>query len=203
MVKSRQTGANYSGLRILGGMSRYRLSKTVVMIGMMGAGKTAIGTALARMIGVQFIDSDAQIETASNQTIAEIFESSGEAFFREKESLVLTRLLEDEPMILSTGGGAYLQAANREIIGEKGLAVWLKADRDLLWARVRHNNTRPLLRVDNPREKLFELLEAREPFYQQAGLVIEANPNYSIQEMAEKVLRSLLAHPSRCLIKVG
>ncbi len=184
-------------------MSRFRLRKTVVMVGMMGAGKTAIGTALARLIGVPFLDSDEQIEQAANMSVAEIFDTYGESFFREKESLVLARLLEGNPCILSTGGGAYLSEANRQMIAENGLAVWLKADRELLWARVRHKTTRPLLQVADPRARLFELLEAREQYYGQAGLVVEADPNYSVQEMAEHVLAAVLAHSSQSLEKVA
>ncbi len=184
-------------------MSRYQLTKTVVMIGMMGAGKTAVGTALARLIDVPFIDSDQQIENAANLTIAEIFSEFGEAFFREKESLVLARLLDGPPAILSTGGGAYLEPANRQMIAERGLAIWLKADRELLWARVKHKDTRPLLRVPDPKTTLFDLLERREPAYRQAGLVVEADANYSVQDMAECVLQNLLEHPSGILRKVA
>ncbi|MCB1367747.1 MAG: shikimate kinase [Rhodobacteraceae bacterium] len=184
-------------------MSRYKLTKTVVMVGMMGAGKTAVGTALAKAIAVPFIDSDAEIEKAANLTIAEVFECYGEAFFREKEALVLARLLEDAPCILSTGGGAFLQAANRAIIAERGLAVWLKADRDLLWSRVRHKTTRPLLMVPDPKAKLHELLDSREPFYAEAGLIVEADANFSVQDMAERVLAALLTHPSGLLRKVS
>lgn len=188
---------------MIGGMSRFQLTKTVVMIGMMGAGKTAVGTMLARLIGVPFIDSDAQIESAANQSIAEIFEQSGEQFFRDKESLVLGRLLQATPCVLSTGGGAYLQEANRELIRAEGLAVWLKADRDLLWARVKNKNTRPLLQVADPKARLTELLVAREPFYAEAGLVVETDPNYSVQDTAEAVMARLLEHPSGCLRKVA
>ena len=183
-------------------MSRYKLTKTVVMVGMMGAGKTAVGTALAHLIGVPFIDSDAQIEEAANMTIAEIFSTYGEAFFRDKESLVLSRLLDESPSILSTGGGAFLQTSNREMISERGLSVWLKADRNLLWARVKHKTTRPLLRVPDPKGKLFDLLEAREPSYRLAGLTVEADANYSVQDMAQKVLEGLLDHPLGVLEKV-
>jgi len=184
-------------------MSRYKLSKTLVMVGMMGAGKTAVGTALARLIGVPFLDSDSQIEQAANMSVGEIFETYGEAFFREKESLVLARLLEGGPVVLSTGGGAFLQKDNQNMIAEKGLAVWLKADRELLWARVRHKSTRPLLQVANPKERLFELLDQREPVYQLAGEVVLADPNFSISEMAQNVLDNLLARPDQILTKVS
>ncbi|NOX42094.1 MAG: shikimate kinase [Alphaproteobacteria bacterium] len=184
-------------------MSRYQLTKTVVMIGMMGAGKTAVGTALAELIDVPFIDSDAQIVQAANQTIPEIFDAFGEAFFRDKESLVLKRLLDGPPSVLSTGGGAYLQKTNREMIAAQGLAVWLKVDRDLLWARVRHKDTRPLLRVADPKARLFELLGERAPYYRQAGLVVDADPNYSVQDMADKVLKQLLNHPMNILRKIA
>ena len=184
-------------------MSDYVLSHTVVMIGMMGAGKTAVGTAVARILGVPFLDSDLEIETAANESIAEIFEQYGEAFFREKEALVIRRLLEGAPCILSTGGGAFLRSDNREMIARKGLAVWLKVDLDLLWARVKHKNTRPLLRVPNPRETLSELLAARTPSYAKAGLVVEADGTYSVEDMAAKVIDALLAHPSGILKKVA
>ncbi len=190
------------GRGLISGMSRWKLKKTVVMVGMMGAGKTAVGTALARLIGVPFEDSDRQIEQAANMTIAEIFARDGEAFFREKESLVLARLLEGPPCILSTGGGAFLQPGNREMIAEKGLAVWLRADPDLLWSRVSHKDTRPLLRVENPRARLVELLQERTPAYAQAGLVVDSQAGCSVGEMAEKVRDALLAHPSGILEKV-
>jgi len=170
---------------------------------MMGAGKTAVGTALARLIGVPFVDSDAQIVAAANMSIPEIFETYGEAFFREKEALVLARLLTGAPSILSTGGGAFLRPENRALIDESGLSVWLKADRESLWSRVRHKDTRPLLQVANPRAKLFEMLAAREPSYRCAGLVIEAEPDFSVQDMAEKVLAGVLGHPLQLLQKVG
>lgn len=184
-------------------MSRFELTKTIVMVGMMGAGKTAVGTAFARQIGVPFIDSDAEIVAAANLSIPEIFETYGESFFREKESLVLSRLLDGDPCVLSTGGGAFLGAENRQMIADRGFAVWLKVDQELLWARVRHKDTRPLLRVADPRTKLLELLKEREPFYAQAGLVVESDPNYSVQDMAEKVCSEVLNHPSGFLRKVA
>lgn len=173
----------------------YRLKKTVVLVGMMGAGKTAIGTAVARTLGVPFLDSDSEIERAANMTIPEIFERYGEAFFRRKESQVIARLLEEERGILSTGGGAYLDPANRAEISAHGVALWLKADLDLLWSRVRHKETRPLLRTADPYATLKEIYEVRTPIYGLAELSVEARSAYSIEEMSGKVIEALLAQP--------
>jgi len=184
-------------------MSRYRLNRTVVMIGMMGAGKTAVGTALAHLLDVPFVDSDQALELAANASIAEIFSQFGERFFRGKESQVLKRLLDGKPCILSTGGGAFLRAENRALIGDKGVAVWLKADDDLLWARVKHKTTRPLLHGPDPRGNLIALLRTREVFYRQAGVTVTADANYSVQDMAEKVRDALLRDQSGVLKEQG
>ncbi len=169
----------------------HRLKKTVVLIGMMGAGKTAVGTALARLLGVDFVDSDDEIERAANMSVAEIFRRDGEAFFRAREAEVLARLLSGRPCILSTGGGAFLAGANRAMIARAGVAVWLKADLDLLWQRVRHKTTRPLLRTPDPKATLAALLSAREDIYAEAEITVEAQPHYSVEEMAEKVIEAL------------
>ena len=169
----------------------FQLKKTVVLVGMMGSGKTAIGTALAQRVSVPFLDSDAEIEAASNMTIAEIFARDGEAFFREKETQVLKRLLTGEPAVLSTGGGAFLQSRNREIIDRKGVSLWLRADLDLLWSRVRHKTTRPLLLTDNPRATLKEIYDARQPIYAKAHLVVDADPAFSIEKMTDQVVATL------------
>ncbi|MCG6901631.1 MAG: shikimate kinase [Rhodobacter sp.] len=174
---------------------RQRLKKTVVLVGMMGSGKTAVGSALARMLHVPFLDSDTEITRAANMSIAEIFERDGEAFFRGKETQVITRLLETQRGILSTGGGAFLAARNREVISAKGVAVWLRADTDLLWARVRHKNTRPLLRTPNPYATLKSLCEERNPIYGLADLVVDAHAEYSIDDMAEQVVKALQTRP--------
>lgn len=174
---------------------RRRLKKTVVLIGMMGAGKTAVGNALARMLGVDFVDSDDEIERAANMTVSDIFQRDGETFFRAREAEVLARLLAQRPCVLSTGGGAFLAPGNREIIARKGVAVWLKADLDLLWQRVRHKTTRPLLRTPDPRATLAGLLTAREPIYSLAEITVEARPHYSVEEMAGKVIEALSARP--------
>jgi shikimate kinase len=172
-----------------------RLKKTVVLVGMMGAGKTAIGTQLARVLGVPFLDSDEEIVRAANRSIAEIFERDGEPFFRQKEAQVIGRLLTGPPCVLSTGGGAFMAEANRRQIGEKGVSVWLRADLDLLWQRVRHKTTRPLLRTANPRETLRALCEARNPVYALADIAVDAQPDLSIEGMARKVLAALAERP--------
>lgn len=161
----------------------------------MGAGKTAVGTLVAQKLGAQFLDSDHEIEKAANMKVAEIFSRDGEPFFREKESQVLERLLTSEPCILSTGGGAYLAPRNRELIRKYGVAVWLRADIDLLWSRVRHKDTRPLLRTPNPRQTLEDLLTARTPAYSQAEIIVDAEQGFSLDEMANKVIDALLESP--------
>ena len=161
----------------------------------MGAGKTAVGTALAGLVGAPFLDSDHEIEVAADRTVAEIFERDGEPFFRDRETQVLSRLLNGAPCILSTGGGAYMSARNRALIADKGVAVWLKADLPLLWSRVRHKTTRPLLRTANPRQTLAELCEKREPVYGLAEIIVEAHPDYAVEDMAAKVTAALLTRP--------
>jgi shikimate kinase len=125
-------------------------------------------------------------------TISEIFARDGEAFFREKETQVIDRLLKSRPCILSTGGGAFLHERNRALIAQSGIAVWLRADLDLLWARVRQKTTRPLLRTANPRATLTELHEARVPEYAKAEVIVDAKPDQSIDETAARVIKALL-----------
>ncbi len=173
----------------------FRLRKCVIMVGMMGAGKTAVGTATARMLGVPFLDSDDEITKAARRSIAEIFERDGEAFFRTRETEVLARLLQGEPVVLSTGGGAFLNAQNRAMIHEAGVAVWLRADLDLLWQRVRHKSTRPLLRTPDPRATLAALYEARSPVYALADVIVDAAHDLSVDGMAQKVIASLKSRP--------
>lgn len=169
----------------------FKLRKTVVMVGMMGAGKSAIGTALAKRLDVAFLDSDAEIERAASRTIAEIFERDGEEFFRDRETQVIARLLDGDPVILATGGGAFLCEGNRRLIGERGLSVWLRADLDLLWQRVRHKTTRPLLHTTRPKQTLASLYEARTPIYALADVTVDAAPSRSIDEMTDRVLKAL------------
>ncbi len=172
-----------------------RLVKTVVLVGMMGAGKTAVGTAIARQLAVGFRDSDEEIVRAANRSIAEIFERDGEPFFRARETEVIGRLLRGTPCVLSTGGGAFLSESNRKLIHEVGISVWLRADLELLWQRVRHKTTRPLLRTANPRETLRELYEARQPLYAQADIVVESAADRSVDDMAARVVEALKQRP--------
>jgi len=171
--------------------SKEKLVRTVVLVGMMGAGKTAVGRAIAARLSADIRDSDAEIVAASQLSIAEIFEIYGEPFFREKESAVIARLLDGPPCILSTGGGAWLSEENRRLLAGQAVVLWLKADLDLLWTRVRHKTTRPLLRTADPKATLTELYEARLPSYQLAPHQVHVMPGWSIEETAAHVMEEL------------
>ena len=171
-----------------------RLCRHVVLVGMMGAGKTAVGTALARLLGVTFRDTDDEIARAAAMTIPEIFARDGEAFFRQKESQILLRLLAEPPGVLSTGGGLFLSEANRTAISASGVSVWLKADLDLLWSRVRQRTTRPLLRTADPRATLAALLAERAPVYALADVTVPSEPGLAIEAMAARVRDAVRPH---------
>lgn len=174
---------------------RYGLRRTVVLVGMMGSGKTAIGRALSQRLNVPFLDSDAEIETAANASIAEIFARDGEPFFRRRESEVIARLLTGDPCILSTGGGAFLAKRNRKLIKKHGVAVWLNAPLALLWDRVRHKDSRPLLRTADPQATLSDIFAARTPIYAKAKLHLAVSQRASIEETTASVLDLLLTRP--------
>lgn len=167
------------------------LKRSVVLVGMMGSGKTAIGRALADRLGVAFLDSDQAIEDAAQMTVSEVFSRDGEAFFRARETEVLARLLDGAPAVLSTGGGAFLRKENRDLIETGGVSVLLEADLDLLWERVRHKSTRPLLQTDDPRATLAKIFAQRAPIYAQAKLKVTADPGFSIPQMTDAVVRAL------------
>ena len=174
---------------------RYVLKKTVALVGMMGAGKTAVGRAVAAKLGVPFLDSDAAIEAAANLSVPEIFARDGEAFFRNPETEVISRLLDEERGILSTGGGAFLAQDNRDNIAARGVSLWLNADLNLLWNRVRHKDTRPLLRTSDPKRTLEALYNTRVPIYKMADLSVPCAPKLSIDAMAVRVIETLLTRP--------
>ena len=147
-------------------------SRSIVFVGLMGAGKTAIGRKVATVLDIPFIDSDHEIETVSRMTIPELFESYGETEFRALEQRVILRLLEKGPQVLSTGGGAFMNAQTREAIAQSGLSVWLKADVDTLLDRVSKKQNRPLLQNANPREVLERLMIERYPVYALATIAV-------------------------------
>jgi shikimate kinase len=171
---------------------KYQLKCTVVLVGMMGSGKTAIGRALSERLDVPFVDSDAAIEEAAAATIPEIFARDGEAFFRKRDAEVLRRLLSGAPRIVSTGGGAFLAQANRDAIAQQGVAVWLDADLETLWDRVRHKDTRPLLRTADPKATLTQLFADRSPVYSLAGLRIAVTDSASIPQTTQSVIEVLM-----------
>jgi shikimate kinase len=146
--------------------------RSVVFVGLMGAGKTAIGRKVAGALGLSFIDSDHEIESVSRMTIPELFERYGEAEFRALEQRVILRLLENGPQVLSTGGGAFINAQTREAVQAHGVSIWLRADIDLLMERVSKKQNRPLLKNDNPRAVLVRLMEERYPVYGLADITV-------------------------------
>lgn len=170
-----------------------RLSRPVVLIGLMGAGKTSVGTRLAEMLGVPFHDSDHEIVEAAQMEIPEIFEQFGEEEFRRLERRVIARLLDEVTGILATGGGAFMQAETREAIAERACAVWLKADLDLLIERTSGRSHRPLLNTGDPRAVLQDLVEARYPVYGLAEVHVESLPDQTHEEMAERIINALAA----------
>ena len=177
----------------MAGEQANKLKKTIALVGMMGSGKSAVGKALATKLGAPFIDSDHEIERAANMTIAEIFARDGEAFFRKREAEVISRLLRGTPCVLSTGGGAFMAEANRDAITQEGASVWLDADLELLWSRVKHKNTRPLLQTANPKATLKEIYDRRVPIYALADLTVPAETGLPINDMADRVIAHLAA----------
>ncbi|MEM8851022.1 MAG: shikimate kinase [Pseudomonadota bacterium] len=167
------------------------LRRPVVLVGMMGSGKTAVGTALAERLGVPFRDTDAALEEAARMSVPEIFERDGEAFFRARETEVLRRLLGEGPGVVSTGGGAFLRPENRAAVAEGGVSLWLKVDVNVLWGRVKGRTHRPLLMTADPRRTLERLLAEREPSYAKAALVVEARAETSIASMVDRVCGAL------------
>ena len=147
-------------------------SRSVVLVGMMGAGKSSIGRKLAQALEIPFVDADTEIEAAAGMTIPEIFASQGEPYFRAGEARVIARLLEGGPQVLATGGGAFIREETRQAIRAKGVSVWLKADYDVLVRRIRRRTDRPLLKTPNPTATLKELIAERYPVYAEADITV-------------------------------
>ena len=174
--------------------------RSIVLIGMMGAGKSSIGRRLAARLGIPFSDADAEIEEAAGMSIADIFEAHGEPSFRSGEARVIARLLEHGPQVLATGGGAFVNPETRDRIHERGISVWLKAEIDVLSRRLRRRSDRPLLKTADPTATLASLLAARNPIYGEANLVVISRdvPHDVIVEEIVTALRGKLGVADAC-----
>src|ERR1700733_9553759 len=165
-----QNGSNagFSAAAILNPLGR----RSIVLVGMMGAGKSSIGRRVAARLAIPFVDADAEIELAADMTIAEIFAVHGEPYFRAGEARVIARLLERGPQVLATGGGAFMNAQTRASLKDKAVSVWLKADLAVLTKRLRRRNDRPLLKTEDPVATLTNLLHVRDPIYATADVTV-------------------------------
>ena len=166
--------------------------RNIVFIGMMGSGKSAIGKRLAANLDLPFMDADNEIEAAAGMSIPDIFDCFGEDHFRQGERKVIARLMGEGPMVLSTGGGAFMNDETRELITSNAISIWLKADIETLVQRVKRKDNRPLLKTGDPEEIMSNLLKEREPFYSLANVVVESR-NESHESVVEAVAESLLA----------
>jgi shikimate kinase len=164
------TGTLISGAAIVAALG----ARSVVLVGMMGAGKSSIGRRLAARLGVAFVDADNEIEVAARMTIPDIFATYGEAYFRSGETRVIARLLDGGPQVLATGGGAFMNADTRGAIGAHGVSVWLKAEFDVLMRRIKRRQDRPLMKTEDPGERLRALMAERYPVYAEADITIQS-----------------------------
>lgn len=153
------------------------LDRPIVLIGLMGVGKTTVGRRLAQRLGQPFVDADEEIEAAAGMTISEIFQMFGEDYFRDGERRVIARLIDGRPKVIATGGGAFMNERTRALILEKATAIWLEADLDTLVDRVRRRSTRPLLKDRDPREVLRDLAKIRNPIYALAPIHVRSQPS--------------------------
>lgn len=171
--------------------------RSIVLIGLMGAGKSSIGKRLAKALELPFVDSDEEIVQAAGCSITNIFEVYGEAMFRDLERRVLQRLLtEEHPKVIATGGGAFLNEQTRALIKEKAVSVWLHADIEVLYERVSRKNNRPLLEKGDKRQILEQLMKDREPFYRQADITVNSNAgaHENVVVQAIEALRPVFPH---------
>lgn len=167
--------------------------RTIALVGLMGAGKSAVGRRAAAMLDLPFVDADTEIETAAKMTIAEIFAEYGEPEFRRLEVRVIERILDTGPQLLATGGGAWMSAETRELISAKGMSLWLRADLDLLMSRVTRKPTRPLLQQPDPRGVMQNLIDLRYPVYATADVIVDSRDTGK-DEMANSVIAALANH---------
>lgn len=173
--------------------STAEIDRTIVLVGLMGAGKTCIGKRLARLLDMPFIDADEQIAAAAGASVSEIFAIFGESAFRDGERKVIERLLAGPPHVLATGGGAFVDPTTRALIRRCGISIWLRASLDILEGRTRGRAGRPLLEVADPRAVLATLMATREPIYAEADIVVDTG-NEPADFTARRVLAALTAH---------
>jgi shikimate kinase len=164
--------------------------RSIVLVGMMGAGKSSVGRRLASRLGIPFVDADAEIEQAAGMSIADIFAAHGEPYFRAGEARVIARLLEHGPQVLAAGGGAFMNAQIRDMIRRKAISVWLKAELEVLSRRLRRRNDRPLLNTADPAATLADLLTIRDPVYGEADLTVMSR-DASHEVIVEEILAAL------------
>src|SRR3981081_308525 len=190
----RPHGLRPGGARAAAGGAARRVP-AVVLVGMMGSGKSSTGRRLAARLAVPFVDADSEIEEAAGMTIAEIFERHGEPYFRAGEARVIARLLEHGPQVLATGGGSFMNADTRALIRAKAVSVWLKAELDVLMKRIKRRGDRPLLKTAAPAATLTALIAERYPVYAEADLTVASRdvPHESIVEEIVAALRSRVA----------
>lgn len=174
----------------------YTANRSIVMVGLMGAGKSSIGRRLAARLEMPFVDADTEIEAAAGCTIAEFFERHGEAAFRDGERRVIARLLEGDPKVLATGGGAFMDAETRSAIAASGISVWLRADLDTLVRRTARRTSRPLLNNADPARTLEDLMETRYPVYAQADITVESDDGPPDETVA-RVIEALTSFADR------
>ena len=167
--------------------------RLIVLVGMMGAGKSTIGRRLAARLRLPFLDADSEIEAAAGMTIPEIFEAHGEPHFRDGEARVIARLLESGPAVLATGGGSFMREETRRRIGDKAVSIWLKADSDIIMRRVKRRADRPLLQTEDPVATVNRLLAEREPVYGNADLTI-ASRDVPHDRIVDETIETLHAH---------
>jgi shikimate kinase len=167
--------------------------RPLVLVGMMGAGKTTVGRRLAARLGRHFVDSDEEIEKAAGMTIEDIFATRGEAEFRTGEVRVIARLLKDRDLVLGTGGGAFMNAETRALVRSSAVSVWIKADFELLFQRVQRRSNRPLLKTANPRQTLQDLIDKRYPIYAEADVTV-VSTDVPQDQVATEVMDAVFTH---------
>jgi shikimate kinase len=168
--------------------------RSLVLVGLMGCGKSSVGRRLAATLNLKFVDADEEIELAADQRIAEIFDTYGEEYFRSGERRVIGRLLLQGPQVLATGGGAFMSEQTRENIKARGISIWLKAELPLLMKRVMRRDNRPLLRTSDPEARMRELMQIRHPIYAEADMTVESR-DVPHDEMVASVISALCRGP--------